>query len=379
MRQPRLRVALDTTFAGVNPTGVGLYSRKLAEHLAAIAPESGLALKCFGPACGQRYAHSLLDTMQEWPTYTQFMLPLALRKHHPHLVHSTSHLGPLWGHGKLIVTVHDLIFRRYPQDYNPIWLGLTNALLPHVLRRADAVIADSEATRTDIVRYYGFARRKVKVVYPGINREYAESRSTPEEAAITLNKLGIGANPYILCLGPWVRRKNLSVVLRAFALAHHDLPGMRLVITGSTPRGMKGESETPARLLEALPAGVRSRVHLMGYVSSSHLRVLLQNASVLAYPSRYEGFGLPPLEAMSAGVPVVASHTPAVVEVTGGAALYATPDSPQEWKDRFLQVAHSPETAAILIQAGLHRSALFSWERCAQETADVYRVVSAED
>ncbi len=369
-------MALDTTFAGVNPTGVGLYSRKLAEHLAAIAAERHIKLMCFGPACKQRASHSLLATAQEWPIYTQAVLPLLMRRHKPHVVHSTSHLGPLWGRGKLVVTVHDLIFRRYPQDYNPIWLATTNALLPHVLRRADAIVADSHATKADIARYYGFTSRKVRVIYPGINREYAEIVHTPDDAKAVLDKAGVGGDPYILCLGPWVNRKNLGVVVKAFALLAHDLPRIRLVITGSTPRGMKGD--TPARLLGKLPPDVRNRVHLVGYVSSEHLLILMQNATLLAYPSRYEGFGLPPLEAMSAGVPVVASRSPAVVEVTDGAALYASPDDPRAWRECFLQVATSPEQAASLKKVGKERSALFSWERCAQQTADLYEVLSAE-
>lgn len=357
-----LTVALDTTFAGVNPTGVGLYSRQLHRHIALLAAPRNLRLQCYGPACGDHAHATLSGLLQELVPYTQGILPLRLLRSRPSIVHSTSHLGPLWGPGKLVVTVHDLIFMRYPADYDLGWLLITRTLLPLVLRRASAVIADSQTTRRDIGHFFKVTPRKIHVVYPGIDEEYR--RLMDKKPTIQQEE------PYIVCVGPWVRRKNLGVVLRAFSRLIEELPDVRLVITGSMARGMKGPSAE--ELVGQLPAHVWARVKLAGYLPAGELRALLAGAALLAYPSRFEGFGLPPLEAMAAGVPVVASNTPAVTEVTAGAALLAAPDKPTEWAAAFARILTDPALVATLKEQGLRRSRQFSWEHCARQTIDIY-------
>jgi glycosyltransferase involved in cell wall biosynthesis len=272
----------------------------------------------------------------------------------------------MWGPGKLIVTVHDLIFRRYPEDYNPVWLALTRLTLPLVLRRSSMVIADSFATRHDIQTYYGLHPKRITVIYPGVDHQYPSSN----------HELADGASSYILCLGPWVRRKNLEVVMRAFSLLADDMPDLKLVVTGRSSSGMKGY--TVEQLLGTLSAEVRPRVHLVGYVAKSELAGLVRGASLLAYPSRWEGFGLPPLEAMSAGVPVVASDTPAVSEVTAGAAMLVNPDDAVQWAEAMRRILNEPFFREELIKGGKKRSATFTWEKCARQTAELYHIVAGD-
>ncbi len=367
-----LRVALDATYAGVNPTGVGIYSRRLAEQLRLLAPEEKLRVRCFGPACSPLAERpTTFEQVQEWPANTHGLLPARLLRFRPDIVHATSHVGPTWGPGRLVVTVHDLIFKRYPEDYPRLWLALTNLLLPPVLRRSAAVLADSRATASDLHRFYPNTRGKVRVIYPGFDA--VAVGESPRDRGTTLTELDIGTGPYILCVGPWSRRKNLSVVLSAFEILAGEMPDVPLVITGNAGGGMKGAQ--PEELIARLPPETRQRIKRLGFLSRDTLFTLLAGASLLAYPSRVEGFGLPPLEAMSLNVPVVASDSPVLVEVAGGAALHAPPDDPPAWAKAFHRVLTEPRLAEELRARGRARSSQFSWRRCALETIAVYREV----
>ena len=162
--------------------------------------------------------------------------------------------------------------------------------------------------------------------------------------------------------------------MQAFALVSERLPGVRLVITGEPSAGM--QSSRVEEALRKLPGTQRAEVRTVGHLPGSELRALVQGACVLTYPSKAEGFGLPPLEAMAAGVPVVASNAPAVAEATGGAALLADPNSPEQWALALEAILSNPEKASQLRAAGLQRSRLFTWERCAKEALEVYRRVA---
>jgi alpha-1,3-rhamnosyl/mannosyltransferase len=371
-----LHVALDTSFAGINLTGVGKYSRMLAAGLSDAEREGRLTVRCFGPSCHPNRAKLPLGGLyQEWPTYTQLFVPaaLTLAKQKVHVVHSTSHLGPLWGPGRHIVTVHDVIFKRYPADYNSSWLKITETLLPMVLRRAAAILADSYTTKRDLERFYPVSRGKISVVYPGIDEAF-QAEIAGEAVRAVRNKYGLGSKPYVLCLGPWVRRKNLKVVIQAFGMVAERLPEVRLVITGKKPLGM--ETGDASEDLGSLSPDTASRVKAVGHVDLYELPALVKGASVLTYPSLFEGFGLPPLEAMAAGVPVIASDTPAVAEAAGDAAILASPGDVARWRDALLSVLQNSEEAERLRKAGLERSSLFSWKRCVEETIAVYYQVA---
>lgn len=339
-----------------------------------MAHQKRLSLRCYGLACRPPDRDTgRLDLLHEWPLNTHGVLPVRLARFRPDIVHATSHIGPVIGAGKLIVTVHDLIFRRHPEDYPRAWLAITNLLLPLVLKRSAAVLADSRATAEDLHEFYPACRGEVRVVYPGIDPVNGHS-SLRAGTDVLLRESGPAGTPYIICVGPWSRRKNLAVVLRAFEVLAGELPGVRLVVTGRGGSGMKGAS--PEELIARLSPDTRERVHSLGFVPRDKLYSLLSGASLLAYPSRIEGFGLPPVEAMSLGVPVVTSDVPVLREVAAGAALHVTADDPAAWAAAFRRILSEPGLAQSMSQKGRVRSRDFSWERCAIDTLAVYREVA---
>jgi glycosyltransferase involved in cell wall biosynthesis len=280
------------------------------------------------------------------------------------LFHAAEHLLlPLHG-VPTILTIHDLIFRRYPEHHKPLNRRYLNATLPLFCRRASHIIAVSEQTRRDVMAAYGVPPEKITVVH-----EAADPHFKPQPADVVAAVRARYSLPprYLLSVGTIEPRKNLARVLAVFERLHAEGLTDAWVIVGK--RGWLYD-DFFARL-EQSPA--KSAVIFPGYVSDADLPAIYAGAQALAFPSEFEGFGLPVLEAMASGAPVVCSCTSSLPEVAGDAALMVDPLDVDALHDALRRVLSSQELADDLRQRGLTQAAQFSWERAAHETLAIYR------
>ena len=329
-------VLLDADVLGRQRTGDETYVRNLLRELPAAAPDLRLAAVTRKPAEVPPGVEPIeLDAgSQEWRM--AWRLPRLLRHLRPRVAHF-QHSLPLFAGGRSVLTVHDLSFAREPQLMPRKDRLVFRTVVPRSARRADRVIAVSERTREDLADLYGIREADVAVIPHGVDPIFA-----PGE------RLGDGG--YLLVVGAIQRRKDP----RAAVDAANEL-GMPVVLVGP-------EREPPlARELRALGADLR------GYVDHEELPRLYREATALVVPSRYEGFGLPVLEAMASGTPVVAAPDPALVEVADDAAVFA------DQGDLSGAILHALDRREELRAAGLARAARFSWAEAARRTVDVYR------
>ena len=284
----------------------------------------------------------------------------------PTLFHATEHLLlPLRG-VPTVLTVHDLIFRRYPAHHKRLNRWYLNATMPLFCRRAGHIIAVSEQSKRDIVEAYSVAPEKITVIY-----EAADPRFCPQPAntaADVRTRYGL-PDRYLLFVGTIEPRKNLGRVLAAFERLHAERLTDALVIVGK--RGWLYD-DFFARL-EGSPA--KQAVIFPGFVPDTDLPAVYAAAQAFAFPSEFEGFGLPVLEAMACGTPVVCSNTSSLPEVAGDAALLVDPLEVDALTDALGRVLRDPALAADLRARGLAQAARFSWARAAEETLAVYRRV----
>jgi glycosyltransferase involved in cell wall biosynthesis len=292
-------------------------------------------------------------------------LPRHLRRVRAELFHGTNYEVPLWGGAARVVTVHDLSLLLHPETHEERRVRRARRRLPLMARAADAVITPTESVRREVCEHLKIAPSKVFAVSEAARECFAPMKF--EETEGVRRRLGVGPE-FLLAVGTIEPRKNLRVALRAFEEVLRARPGgdLQLVVAGG--RGWKAEP-----LLEELErSGARGRVVLTGYVSDEELRALYSSCRAFLYLSLYEGFGLPPLEAMGCGAPVVAGRTSAVAEVTDGAARLVSPDSPQEAAAAVLELLEVGGARPALVEAGLRRASDFSWQRAARETLAVY-------
>jgi glycosyltransferase involved in cell wall biosynthesis len=279
------------------------------------------------------------------------------------LFHATEHLLMPLRRVPTVLTVHDLIFRLFPQHHKRLNYWYLNATLPLYCQRAGAIIAVSEATKRDLVRLYGLPPERITVVHEAAAPHFAPPAPGHVEQVRARYHL---PGRYLLRVGTLEPRKNLERLLDVLQDLRRSDPAMRLVIVGS--KGWLYEGFF--RRLEELALG--DAVQLTGYVPDEDLPALYGGATLLVEPSHYEGFGLPLLEAMACGTPVVCSNTSSLPEVGGDAARTFDPADVDAMAEGIRAVWRDAALREAMRQTGLARAAQFSWERAARETMAVY-------
>jgi len=283
------------------------------------------------------------------------------------LFHATEHLLPKLTHARSVFTLHDTAYLLFPQYHllqNRLYLRL---MMPRFLARAEAVIAVSESTRRDAERFYRLDPAKVHVIPEGVEPQFAPI-ANPQSLIPIRERYRLPAR-FILYVGTIEPRKNLLTLLEAYAALHVQSPEVGLVIAGG--QGWLYES-----FFERLrQLGLEEHVTLTGYVPDDDLPALLNLAEVFAFPSVFEGFGLPPLEAMACGTPVVTSNVSSLPEVTGDAAVLVDPYEVESIVEGMHRVLTNPVLSAELRVKGMARAREFSWERSVARTREVYQEV----
>ncbi len=291
----------------------------------------------------------------------------------PHdLLHIAEPAWELRTRGPVVVTAHDLMYLHHPQFLAPAWVERLQRGTEDLAQRAALWICVSAHTRDDLIANYGIPRGRTVVVHHGVDPRFRGLHERPEIAATVRHRMELGNKPYFLFLGSVEPKKNLGMLLEAYGLAVAQGLNANLVVAGRAG----WQSDTVRRAAERYPA-LEGRVRFTGFVADEDLPGLVAGARAMVLPSRYEGFGMPVVEAMAAGTPVICSNRGALPEVSGGAALHFDADDVDALAEHLREVDGSDKLCEELQRHGLDRAADFDWEDCAAQTWQAYRTALA--
>jgi glycosyltransferase involved in cell wall biosynthesis len=351
--------------------GIGTYVRNLVRSLAAIDSENRYVL--LAKPADQESLRDLPANFQvateSSPVYSVreiVALSWHLYRRKLDLYHSTHYVLPAWLQSKVVVTIHDIIHLLYP-EFLPSNLAFLYAqrMIRRSLTRGDRIIAVSQNTRSDLMHHFDVDGRKIQVVHNGVEDIFRKPLPA-EDLDRWLRDLGI-SQPYILFVGNPKPHKNLDNLVKAYArarrLAQFDAP---LICVGHRD-GSEFKIRQRAEYL-----GVGDRVRLLGHVAQEALPAIYQGATLFLYPTLYEGFGLPVIEAMASGVAVITSNTSALKEIAEGYAHLVDPLDIDGMAKAIARCMGDPEHRASLAKLGLRRSEDFRWDRAAKKTLEIY-------
>lgn len=373
-----VHIGIDYTAAIQQTAGIGRYVRELVHTLAhtttnGFSPSYHLFVADAGPNFdlplpAANFSWCPTRITERWLARLWYRLRLPLPIQHwtgpLALYHASDFVLPPVKRGtRTIVTVHDLSFVRLPETTMPGMSRHLNKWVPHSVQQADHVIAVSEATRQDLIELYQTPPEKVSVLHHGVSARFKPVAEVDRLAAIR-QKYGLGDEPYILSVGTIHPRKNYQRLIQAFAQID---PSTQLVIAGS-----KGWAYRTV-FTEISNRGLVERIHFLGFVDDEDLPALYSAATLFVYPSLYEGFGLPALEAMACGTPVVASDQSALPEVVGDAGLLVNPYNVDEMAPAMAQILENAALRRQLAEAGLARAAQFTWPKMAVKLIKLYQ------
>lgn len=356
-----MRIGIDIQSSVGQVTGLGVYTKHLVEALQGVNGNK------------HEFRFYRKENQQNLNTVERLLwenrdLPRQARRERIEILHIPAFAPPLLRPCRTVVTVHDLIGMVFPNQLNWPSRFYWGRWLPNAAKGAEKIIADSENTKKDILKYLGVPEKKVIVIYPSGHEGFSPS-ADPKARPVTLPSLGIKER-YFLAVGTLEPRKNLMRVIEAFGRFLSKKPDTQyqLVIVGSVDFA---QGKFFQRIKESFSLDPGS-VLFTGYLPREEVKHLYSGAEALVFPSLYEGFGLPILEAMGSGTPVITSRTSSLPEVAGDAAFYVDPLDSGCIAEAMALVSEDRELREELVRKGFERTKHFSWRQTAEATLKVY-------
>lgn len=328
----------------IRHSGIGTYIRGILNHLTA---RENLDFTLFGDPL-KIADYPAKKVLADFPIYSvreQLFFPRLLKKSLPDLLHVPHYNAPVGFRGNLVITIHDLIHLRFP----PSRLAYIYArlMLETVCRKARIIIADSLNTKKDILELLGIEEKKVRVIYPGVG--WTDDGERKDEGK------------YLLYVGMIKPHKNIKVLIQAFLKAREKIEKLQLVLAGKN--FMSDYSDQ---------FNGRKEIQFLGEVSQQKLVKIYRGAKLFVFPSLYEGFGLPPLEAMACGIPTICSNAASLPEAVGEAAALFNPMDSKELAEIIIELWENEQKRRVLAERGRAQAKRFSWQKCASEIEKVY-------
>lgn len=347
-------------------TGTEAYAYFLIQALLPLATARGHAIRLYfnEPPSSALFPNAPQVEQRIIPfprLWTHLRLAWELRQRPPDLFFTPAHVIPFTYRGASVATVHDLGYHHFPEAHTRRQVAYLRWSTRHNGRSAHTILADSQATKDDLIRFYNTPAAKIEVVYPGIDP--ALRRATEAEITAVCHKHAI-TRPYFLYLGTLQPRKNLIRLVEAFATA--NLP-YQLVLAGKS-----GWLSQPLRdKISNLPSPIASKIHLPGFIPDEDKAALLSGATALLYPSLYEGFGFPLLEAQACQTAVLSANTSSLPELAADSALLVDPLDTAAIRDGIIQLAHNEVLRQTLVAKGHENVKRFGWEKTAVRVLDL--------
>ena len=348
-------------------SGIGRYIRMLVDHLGHNAKDGPHRFVVFSP---ERFFRNGFDheksRSRPLSFWEQFDLARYNRAAGLSLLHSPQFNIPLLSRTPQVTTIHDCAYAKYPEEFSSLTDRMLHAVMFRAaLQKSRRIIAVSQATKDDLVGTFKVSESKITVVHEGVDEHFWQ-QPDPKEVEAANGRWGIKGD-YVLFVGVARPRKNIERVLHGFAIARKNLPpDLKLIIAGPEDKRF---IDIPKHVAEL---GIAGSVIQTGMVSDSDLRCLYRSALCLLFPTLYEGFGLPILEAMASGTPVITSRRPAHTEVAGQAAVLVDPLNTDELAEAIVRIVAEKKLRQELTEKGFTRAKMFSWDRCAEQTLSVY-------
>jgi glycosyltransferase involved in cell wall biosynthesis len=368
-----VRIAIDAR--KIHDFGIGTYIRNLVRQLARLDSESEYVLLCqerdraLAAALGRNF-RPVVERSGPYTLREQISIPLTLRRERPDVFHAPHYVLPVLTGGRAVVTIHDCIHLMFPQYLpNRAAHAYARSSIWAATRKASRILTVSETSKRDILRFFDVPADRIAVIHNAIDDRFREQ--PPESEMVRVRERYQLHGTFVLYAGNVKPHKNLERLIEAFHLVRQSgLDDLKLVIIGD-------EVSKYAELRRAVHRhNLHKYVRFLGYMPDETLAVLYRLTGVFVFPSLYEGFGLPPLEAMASGAPVVTSNVSSLPEVAGDAAILVDPYDPPSIADGIRRVLTEPELRDDLRTRGLRRADEFSWERSIRRVRQIYGEVA---